>query len=486
MTSSLRLPGDCLRRLHGACRIAAAGVASVALLAGDGSFASARSRNTLPVPQTFAQADSLVIAFAPSPERLAAFRSWTRSASLDDLMYVLRRETAVLDALEAPALEAAISRVPAERAELRERLSKRLLAVAPRRGKHGETDAVGGDANAPHSVFRVALLLPARGEQAEDAAEIALGFRLGVTSVGVGSRPPIEFVTATTANEDPAAVAAAFDSVQRGVALVCGGFTLVSAQLLAAASRWSGLPVLLPDLDDAVASRVSSRTWSVGPAAAERGRALAEAMKIGASDRVAAITSSAADTAFGGAFAAACRARGAAFVARFGYAAGNATFAAETRALQTQRVTVLFWDGDPSEAAPLLRQLTRDRVSLRICGGDGFDPARHHRETRVFLEGVRYAGPDWVLGPTAGAQLKQAMDSVGAGPASALHVRGWLAGRVAGQALASGPLTPGELAAALARLSGGETSPVRLLDVRSTGAELPVFTVSDGRAAPAQ
>jgi len=163
--------------------------------------------------------------------------------------------------------------------------------------------------------------------------------------------------------------------------------------------------------------------------------------------------------------------------------ARNLSFAAEARALLAQRVNVLFWDGDASEAAALLRQLTRDRVSLRICGGDGLDPARHHRETRVLLEGVLYVPLDWSLADAAQSEMDRAPAAGGAGP---LYVRGWLAGRVAGAALATGAYTPSEVAAAIERLSPGTGSPLRVLGVRGQGAELPVLSVNDGHATPVQ
>ncbi len=440
--------------------------------------AATAAHATIPVPHSWAGADSLVSAFERSPARLTAFRAWAKSAPLEDLMYVLRREPDVLGDLEAPALEAALSRAGADRAELRSRLAARLALVAPRRG----SAAASAVAGAPHSAYRIGMLLPAIGDHAEDAEELNVGFALGLASRTPPSRPPFGLMVARTVRDDPADVAAAFDSLQRSAGMVCGGFTRASAQLLAAASRWSGLPALLPAVDDEAAGRLSPNAWSLGPAAVVRGVALAAAMEIGQGDRIAAITSNTADTAFAAGFAVACRARGATFVTRLGYAPGNASFAAEARALVTQRITVLFWDGDASEAAPLLRQLTRDRVSLRICGGDGFDPVRHHRETRVFLEGVRYAGEDWLLTPEASAELARGLEALGSGPAGAMHVRGWIAGRAVGRVLATGAATPGEIGAALAKLGPASGTSQHLLAVAPEGALLPVFMISEGRA----
>ena len=298
----------------------------------------------------------------------------------------------------------------------------------------------------------------------------------------MAGRPPVECLIARTGGDDPSEAAAAFDSVSRSVTLVCGGFRRPSAQLIAAASRWSGVPALLPAVDEPLATRLSPRAWAIGPAAEVRAKRLAEAMTLGASDRVATLTSSAADTAFAAGFVEACLRSGAAIATRASYAPGNVSFAADVRALVSQRVTVLFFDGDAAEAAALLRQLTRDRVSLRICGGEGLDPARHHRESRVLLEGVRYVPMDWSLSPSAQEALDRDLTARGAGPAGPLHVRGWLAGRVAGAALATGVYTPAELAAAITRLSPEAGSSLRVLGVQTEGAELPVYSVTGGRA----
>jgi hypothetical protein len=333
-------------------------------------------------------------------------------------------------------------------------------------------------------VFRVALLLPAASDDGGDGTELEAGFRAGLDSRRASGRPPIECLTVHTAADAPSQIAAAFDSVSALAALVCGGLHRSSALVLAAASRWSGQVALLPAIDDPGATRLSSRAWAVGPTAEQRGAALAEAMSIGPTDRVAAITSTATDTAFASGFLAACRVRGATIGGRFSYASGNLGFTTESRALISQRATVLFWDGDPTEAAPLLRQLTRDRVSLRVCGGDGFDPARHHRETRVLLEGVMYVPADWSLSDAARSELDHASD--GTPHSGPLFVRGWLAGRVAGAAIAAGAYTPVELATAIERLSPDTGSSLRVLGVRGQGAELEVLTVSDGRALPVQ
>ena len=302
---------------------------------------------------------------------------------------------------------------------------------------------------------------------------------------GEAGQPPAQCTRYSTRADAPADVAAALDSAAAGSGVLCGGFEPASALTLAAGSRWRGLPVLVPGRADPSALRLSPRLWGIGPTGAQLGRALAGAVAPGATDRVALLVSSAADTSLARGFAAACRQRGATVVGNMTYAPGNATFASEIRALINQRATLLFWDGDPTEAAALLRQLTRERVSLRVCGGDGFDPARHHRETRVFLEGITFVSPGWTLRPDDQARLDTRVREETGGPSDEANERGYLAGRLVGAAIAAGALSPEELAVALAQPSaaGGEPG---LLDARTQGAELPVYSIAAGKAARAQ
>jgi ABC-type branched-subunit amino acid transport system substrate-binding protein len=301
---------------------------------------------------------------------------------------------------------------------------------------------------------------------------LGAGFEAGLQSRAAPGRPPLECVRVSTRSETPEEFAAAIDSAAAFAGALCGGVSPGSALLAAAAARWRAIPLVCLAPGDPAAVRLSNRAFGLGPTGAQRGRALAGAIAPGKKDRVALIVSSAADTAFASGFVASCRERGAAVVGRVVYAPGNASFTSEIRGLIGQHATVLFWDGDPPEAAALLRQLTRDRVALRICGGDGLDPARHHKESRVFLEGVTYATDDWGLGADEQARLDARLGA--AGPSDDRHVRGYLAGRLVGAAIASGALTREELAAALARLATGNGA---ALDVSGQGGVLPVFSV---------
>jgi hypothetical protein len=124
----------------------------------------------------------------------------------------------------------------------------------------------------------------------------------------------------------------------------------------------------------------------------------------------------------------------------------------------------------------------RERISVRICGGAALAPERQHKESRVLLEGVQYVGEDWSLA----VPLQTALDSVvrartgeDAGP---MHVRGFLAGRFLAEAVATGALSPEEIAEKLAAWASPEAHlrEHRFLDARREGAELPVHRVGVG------
>ncbi len=487
MNHHFSLPCVSVRARHG---VAPRAVLVLALCAasmfGAATPAAAARPAALPV-KTLAEADSLVVT-APGPARLGAFTQWAKRAPLEEIVYVLRRSPDQLADLERPALEAALERTPDARVALRHRIAARLALARPVKPKKGAPvtwAAMGPGASSIPSAYRVGLLLPDDGDYGDEAAAVGVGFAVGVESSRGDGRPPVTCVRYSTRADAPPDVAAALDSAAAGSGVLCGGFAATSAITLAAGSRWRGLPVVLPGAVEPAAPRLSPRIFGVGPTGAQRGRALAQAVAPSSTDRVALLISSAADTAFSRGFAAACRARGATVVSRQVYSPGNATFTTEIRSLVNQRATMLFWDGDPTEAAALLRQLTRERVTLRVCGGDGFDPARHHRETRVFLEGVTFAAADWVLERGDLSSLAAGMRAAGAGDPDAAHVRGYLAGRLVGAAIASGALAPEEIAAALAAAPAVDGEP-GLLDARRQGGELPVYSIAAGKAARVQ
>jgi len=449
--------------------------AAAALLACAAMPAAAKHRPAAPAPATAVAADSLAVRKGD----VTAFRTWARGATLDELMYVLRRSQFEIAAPNlAAALEAALVRVPADRAALRATLAARL-AVATAKPKRG---APRTEESPMPSAFRVALLLPDSGVRLDEAAALEAGFRAGLASRAVAGRPPIEVSRVPTGSDGPGSAALAFQSAAWRAALLCGGLERDAAMVMAASSFAHDTPLLLPAIDDAAIAGISGRAFTVGPRPDVRARELVRAAGIGAGDRVATLVSTAIDSAFAAAFAYECRSRGATVVLRLAYAPGNLAFAPESRTLLREHANVLFWDGDANEAAALLRQLTRDRVSLRLCGGEGLDPSRHHRETRVLLEGVRWVQADWALADSSRAAWQGALAGSGADPTQPLAIRGWIAGRAAGAALSAGAYTPDEVSAAMVRAAVG---PYGTLDAQRFGAVLPVSIVREGRSEPA-
>jgi uncharacterized protein YfaA (DUF2138 family) len=83
---------------------------------------------------------------------------------------------------------------------------------------------------------------------------------------------------------------------------------------------------------------------------------------------------------------------------------------------------------------------------------------------------------DWALSEAEQSQLDARLGA--AGPSDERHVRGFLAGRLVGAAIATGALTRDELAAALGKLAAQGNAGA--LDVHAQGGALPVFSVQAG------
>lgn len=514
-----------------AARLGAAVLAGMLVLLA--TAVDAKTRATL----TLAQADTTA-AMPPDRSRTKALEEWARSAPLEQIMYVLRRAHEELRDNEAVLVEAALRRAPTDRKELRGRLVARLIAADPKRAGQLGSAAPPISTFPAASTFRVALLAPSEGDFVDDGQTMIDGFRAGFGTPGA--------VTIEVVNDgrDGAVEAAdAFDRAARRCGLICGGLAPGSAMMIASASRWSGIPALLPSATDPGVTSLSPHVWEIGPSGEMRGRVLARAVLKQGRERIAILTSSAADTSFASGFAAACRIQGSEVITRQTYAPGNATFTYEIRSLFANKITLLFWDGEPNEAAALLRQLTRERVSLRFCGGDGLAPDRHHRETKILLEGVMYVDGDWSLDSTSqtrlGGVVTPAAMTDGAKPAGTppggnawatppsakppgakqagasgaaitgketvaatatgtdpMFVRGYLAGRAAAAALASRPLAPEELTRSFEQLAtksgasaaSGANTTIGVSAASGAGRMLPidgelhVYTIAKGQA----
>jgi hypothetical protein len=145
--------------------------------------------------------------------------------------------------------------------------------------------------------------------------------------------------------------------------------------------------------------------------------------------------------------------------------------------MAAQRVEVLLWDGEPREAEALTRQLARERVSPRLCGGSGLAPEQHHSTARSQFEGAWYVGEDWQPGPALAARL-------GADPDAQAErdLRGWLAGRMLRVSLDAGALCPEEVVEQLRGRTGAEPA-LRRRGFLALGREdvtVPVYRVARG------
>jgi ABC-type branched-subunit amino acid transport system substrate-binding protein len=264
------------------------------------------------------------------------------------------------------------------------------------------------------------------------------------------------------------------------VGSVLDGPTLV----LATAAHLDGLPLVIPGTSDEEIGAIGAPVWQIGPSGFDRGLTLARAVLVGSRARVGILASSAAEGGpFVAGFTAGCRLAQTPVVLRRVYARGSASFTAEIRALIAQQVDLLFWEGDAREAAALLRQLMRERVSLRICGGAALAPERQYRETRMLLEGVQYVPDEWSLAAPLQAVLDSVVHSRAGVEAGPSHVRGFLAGRFLAEAVAGGALTPEEIGEKFAAWAAPDAylRAHGFLDTRREGATLTVHRVTNGR-----
>ena len=417
-------------------------------------------------------------------ERDRILERWAAEATLSDLMYVLRRDSRDLGAIEVPLLERALHLTPAGREDLRARLAARLLPLdsARLRKRMGPlADAVRRlTPGAEASTFRVGLLIP----QGESYADFAAAARAGLETAlaPTGAAMPAQIVTWNTGEDDPARVGAALDSAALRCGVLVGELLSTPTLLLASGARVWGTPLVSPTATDETIGSSGPRVYQIGPSGFERGERLARAMPL-AGRRVGILTSSALVTPFVRGFVETAESGGATIVMRATYAAG-AAFRTEVRELMAKKVDVLFWDGEPREAVVLLRMLSREGASMRICGGQALAPEQHHAEAHFLLEGVQYVGDEFVLPLGLHATLdSESMERTG-NPVGPVFVRGWLAGRAIRAALDAGALCPEEMATELEkrRMPGEFLRAHGFLAPGVPDLTLPVYAISRGKA----
>lgn len=415
-----------------------------------------------------------------SGERSKDLAAWIRTANLDALLRLLRHDAAKLGPDEKPIVDAAWKLTPASDKDLRRRLdARRQLTLAEAGDRKAERELADLQALRPRqSVWRIGVLLPNRGDYAGYAVSVRTALEAGL--IWGGASEPFLLEVHGTGDAEPARAAAALDSAAMACGVIVGELLSEPTFALAAGTRIAGIPLLSPTATDEDIGRSGSEVFQVGPASAERGRALAHAVLGGKPRRVAILTSSgAARGPLATSFAAAAESLGATIVRRDVYAAANADFKTLSRGVRTFGAEVLFWDGDSREAAALLRQLGADGISVRVCGGTALSPEQFHAGEKVLLEGVTYVDDDWSLAPAQQAVVDSIAQSRGE-RAGSLWTRGFLTGRRLQAAVHAGARTPPELAAKLRHRdpllrAGG------YLDCALDGATLPVWLIERGK-----
>jgi ABC-type branched-subunit amino acid transport system substrate-binding protein len=423
---------------------------------------------------------------APSAERDKVLKKWAEAATVDELVYVLRRDSRSLGSIEGLLAEKALSRTSPERAALRRRLTVRM-ATDPKSAKKRVPEMTAALADPPRaaataSVFRAGLLAPKVGGYASYSDDLRLGLEAGLARSDSNS-VPIELWSWNTGDGNPPQAAAALDSAARTCGIVVGELLSETTLMIATGARLAGVPMISPIATDEAIGSVGTSVFAIGPASYERGRALAQAVGV-SGVRVGALVSRDAPQGLVRGFLEAAKELGATVAYEGHYAAGQTSFRNEARDIEAKKVALLFWDGEPSEAEALLRQLGRDRLAVNICGGSALSPGQFHAEGRFLLEGVRYVADDWTLPPGEKSRLDAYVSARSERAAGALHVRGFLAGRMIAAAVRGGALCPEEITAQLGRMRKQHPllGPRGFLDPGIPGIELPVFTVRRGLA----
>jgi len=432
-----------------------------------------------------ASADRLV-AEAPSSPRDRALKAWANKAVLAEILYVLRHPPEQLGEAEAMLVEAALSRAPDSRAWLRRRLIARLMLADPRRARSRWAEMARFAGEFPRhpraSAFRITALLPDSGAYEAYGSAVRIGIELGLEATRKERGLPFELNLRTTGEDDPARAVEAFDEAAASSGVMIGPLLSVPTFAVGTASRYTAIPIVSPTATDETVGEVATTVFQIGPSGFERGVTLGKEAFAGGTVRVGVLVSSDFETApLVRGFLTIAGEMDAAVAARLTYASGSFNFENEVREIAKAGLDLLFWDGEGREAEALLRELSRQRVSVRLCGGGALAPDRHHAQTRLLLDGVLFVGDDWQV-PREIADELAARDTTGADVVLAL--RGYLAGRMVGAAVASGALCPEEITAFLAARLGDRPylKSLGFLDLRSIGATLPVYAVQQGRA----
>jgi len=461
-----------------------------------GAFAALAALLTLTAPGPAAQAARHEDGVAELDRRLsgrhdaAAERDvlrWAAGASLDDLVYLLRRPSRELDALKAPLAEAALARTADTRPTLKRQLTARLALADPKHARKivGTLDAGALRALRPDaSPFRVAVLLPDSGDYRGYARAVRAGANAAFEAAAPTSGRRVQAMARSSGADDPARTALALATALDSADAVIGDLLSVPTLALATAARVDGFVLVSPTATDESIGSVALSAFAVGPPGRMRGAALARAVIQPSQHPRLAIATGAvvAGNAFVRGFVETATKLGASIVWREPMDSG-ASLESLSERLAAKKPDVLFWEGETRDAEALLRQLGTDHVALRICGGENLAPDRFHAENRQWLEGVRYVDEDWRLPPETLALLDRAAHRAGTEVSHGLETRGYLAARALLAAIEAGALAPNEIAAKLgqATLPEDAAGGRRFLDPSADDATLAVWTVVRGK-----
>jgi ABC-type branched-subunit amino acid transport system substrate-binding protein len=388
-------------------------------------------------------------------------------------------------------LDVALERTT-DRPELHRRLVARRVLAAPDRERRrmGPLAPAAGDLLpwSRASAYRFGLLLPDSGSYQPYGRAVRLGFDAALADANSVTDRPIEVSAWNTGDDDPPRAVAALDSALAVCGALVGDLLSVPTQAIATGARLARVPLVSPSATHEGLGAIPG-VFQIGPSAARRGERLANAVfRFGPRPVGILLSSDAGREAFADGFAAAAESLGVAVVWRDRYPPGATDFRGASRAMAARKVEVLLWDGEPRELDALLRQLSKDKVSVLVCGGEALTPEQHHAEARLLLEGAIYVSEDWRLPQGIHARLDSLAHEAGEERGHSLYVRGYLAGRVLSEAVMTGALSPGEIAARLdaAREPLPAARSLGFLDCLAAGARLPVLRVERGQATPLQ
>ncbi len=441
------------------------------------------------VPSSLPAAESL--ATEPSSRRRdEALGRWARRASLEDLVFLLRRPAAELAGGEAAMLNAALASAPENRADLRARLWSRLArsgSASDRARALREMARTGAlpRAQPAASVFRWGILLPDSGDYDAESQAIRIGIEAGVARFpSLGGRA-IDLEIVPTGHDDPGRAVAGFDAVTERAGVVIGELLGRPTLAVAAAARMRSVPLISPAASDEDIGRMGPAIFQIGPSREQSGAALARQALVQRPRWGWLASTTLADGPFLRGFLRVADSLGVLPVWNATYSPGSQDHRGAIRAARGQGVALLVWDGEAREAEPLLRQLAQERGGVRVAGGAELNPGLYHPNAVALLENAWIVSEEWTLPASDHAWLDSTLKVQGVDTVQPHHARGFRAARVLAAAVSSGALAPEEITAFLdqwrdAGAAGGEQG--FLLGFE--GASLPVGVVRRGRVEP--